>query len=580
LSNGLDARVARIAVALTEARVADAAGDPGQVLAVLEPLGSDLGRSDFASEWEVETLRARAHLRLGRLDSAKAAGREAVSMVERVRRNLSSGVLRTSFTSAKMQTYSDLVSVLLRLGETAEAFEVADAARGRSLSEHLAAADQQALALDEAATQLAEGEQLLRRIDLLVEALDQVELGAPGADDPSVADEVRDRMNRLTQARNEYEALLVSLAERDPNGAMLLHGGWTSAASVQSALEPSEALLEFMVTPDRLLAFVVTVDDIRIAESDITAEDLATRVRLARELLRSQEAGDVEARDVLTILHGTLIEPAVRAGALFDASRLIIVPHEALTYLPFAALRDGTTGRYLIEDFSLLHLPSAATLTVLRGEARTRRRSADRERPAFVLAPFPNELPATLREAEAVGASLPGAVEMIGNGATELLARKAFAQGDVVHLATHGLMNPRNPMFSRLELRRGVEGRSTDDGRLEVHELLGLAIASPLVFLSGCETGLGSAWSRQFTRGEDFATLASAFLYAGSDNVVATLWRLEDESAALFAETFYDELSRSSPVEALGRAQRSMIIHPEYASPYYWATYRLTGSGD
>ncbi len=54
-----------------------------------------------------------------------------------------------------------------------------------------------------------------------------------------------------------------------------------------------------------------------------------------------------------------------------------------------------------------------------------------------------------------------------------------------------------------------------DDGQLEVHEIIGLRVHSPLVFLSGCETGLGGAWSTGFAPGDDFATLARAFLYAG-----------------------------------------------------------------
>ncbi len=579
LVRGLDARATRAAVALTEARIADAESDPGGVLEALRPVEADLARGDYASEWEADALRARAYLRLGRLDSAAAAGRRAVSAVERVRRNLGSGVLKTAFTSARIQTYSDLVSILLRLGQSAEAFEVADAVRARALSEHLASADRGALALDEAARQLAESEQLLRRIDRLVGALDEVELGATGTGDPWVAAEARDRMSRLTAARNEYEALLVSVAERHPSAVTLLGGGWTSAASVQDALEPTEVLLEYMVTPDRLIAFVVTRDDIRIAESAISSEDLATRVRLARELLRTGSASDSGGVQVLEMLHRILIEPAARAAAIYERPRLIIVPHEVLTYLPFGALRDGTTERYLAEEFSLLHLPSAATLAVLRTNHQTRDVSSIGTNRAHVLAPFPEELPATRREAEAVRAALPGAEARMGSEATEARLRRALSQGGVVHLATHGIMNPRNPMFSRLELRKGVEGRPADDGRLEVHELLGLAINSPLVFLSGCETGLGSAWSRQFIQGEDFATLARAFLYAGSANVVATLWRLEDESAAVFAELFYRELRRASPVDALSRAQRAMIAGAEYASPYYWAAYRLSGSG-
>ncbi len=579
LGRDLDARAARLAIALTEARIADAAGVPEQVLASLSPIRADLGQGDYVAEWEAEALRARAYLRKGDLDSAADAGRRAVSMVERVRRNLASGVLRTSFSAARIQTYSDLVTVLLRLGRTAEAFEVADAVRARALSEHLAAADPEDLPFDTTAVRLAESQRLLRQIDQLVAALDSVELGALSSDQQGRAAEARDRLSRLEKVRSEYEALLVSLTEGAGSTAALLGATWTSASSVQEALQPTEVLLEYMVTPDRLVIFIITDEDIRIAESAIGSEDLATRIRLAREVLRANVLSESEGMRVLEALHRILIEPAVRAAAINDKQHLLFVPHDVLTYLPFAALRDATTGRYVAEDFFLLHLPSAATLTALRSPDR-QRAGVDHGRPRLhVLAPFPEQLPGTRREAEAIRALLTGAQTWIGNEATEGHAREALAQGGVVHLATHGVMNPRNPMFSRLELRQGVEGRSADDGRLEVHELLGLAIGAPLVFLSGCETGLGAAWSSQFVRGEDFATLARAFLYAGSDNVVATLWSLEDESAAVFAELFYRELERAASIEALARARRAMIAQDRYASPYYWAAYRLSGSG-
>ncbi len=579
LGRDLDARAPRLAIALTEARIADAAGVPEQVLAALSPIQADLGQGDYAAEWETEALRARAHLRRGDLTSAAEAGRRAVSMVERVRRNLASGVLRTSFTAARIQTYSDLVTVLLRLGRTAEAFEVADAVRARALLEHLAAADPKNLPFDTTAVQLAESQRLLRQIDQLVAALDSVQLGVLGSDEQGRATEARDRLSRLDRVRGEYEALLVSLAEGAGSAEALLGATWTSASSVQGVLQPTEVLLEYMVTPDRLVIFIVTDEDIRIAESAIGSDDLATRVRLAREVLRANVLSESEGIRVLEALHRLLIEPAVRAAAISNRHRLLFVPHDVLTYLPFAALRDATTGRYVAEDFALLHLPSAAAVTALRSLDRRRARVDDGRLRLQVLAPFPEQLPGTRREAEAIRALLAGSQTRIGSQATEGHAREALAQGGVVHLATHGVMNPRNPMFSRLELRQGVEGRSADDGRLEVHELLGLAIEAPLVFLSGCETGLGGAWSSRFVRGEDFATLARAFLYAGSDNVVATLWSLEDESAAVFAELFYRELERESPVEALARARRAMIADDRYASPYSWAAYRLSGSG-
>ena len=71
-------------------------------------------------------------------------------------------------------------------------------------------------------------------------------------------------------------------------------------------------------------------------------------------------------------------------------------------------------------------------------------------------------------------------------------------------------------MFSRLELSRVAGTRAEDDGRLEVHELLGLTIRSPLVFLSGCETGAQQEWLDDPVRGTGDLTLAQAVLSAGA----------------------------------------------------------------
>jgi CHAT domain-containing protein len=81
-------------------------------------------------------------------------------------------------------------------------------------------------------------------------------------------------------------------------------------------------------------------------------------------------------------------------------------------------------------------------------------------------------------------------------------------------------------------------------------------------------------------RGEDYTTLAQAFLQAGASNVVATLWRIEDRGAASFASAFYRHLEREQPAAALASAQREMLRSPSYAAPYYWAAYQIEGVGD
>jgi CHAT domain-containing protein len=153
-----------------------------------------------------------------------------------------------------------------------------------------------------------------------------------------------------------------------------------------------------------------------------------------------------------------------------------------------------------------------------------------------------------------------------------------LAQPEIVHIATHGALNIQNPLFSQIELARG-SGEPHDDGRLEVHEVLDMSISSVVVFLSGCETGVGTVGSTAFATGEDYTTLALAFLYAGAQNVVSTLWRIEDEGAAAFVKSYYDHLSTHGPTEALAQAQREMMSDERYGSPYYWAAYQVAGAG-
>ena len=136
-------------------------------------------------------------------------------------------------------------------------------------------------------------------------------------------------------------------------------------------------------------------------------------------------------------------------------------------------------------------------------------------------------------------------------------------------------------MFSRIEFAPGT-GAQHDNGRLEVHELLALRVSSPLVFLWGCETGVGVAWSSRYAQTDDHATLEQALLYAGARTVIATRWRIEDRGrGAVLAALFYAHLGRNSHdvAEALASAQRDLRRDPRFNAPHYWAAYAVSGSG-
>ncbi len=574
----LQAPIAGAYVALADAQIAAESRDWNRVLSAIEHDRASLGLAGSGAEATALSLESRAHAQLGHLEAALAAGRRAIATVERVRGNYASGELRTTYASQQASVYAAQVLLLLRLKKTEEAFQVADAARGRGLLDHLVAARADIRAAgDSLFAGEGEGEALLRRIDALVGKLQAGETRPPrerSASSVAISKELRDS---LLAARAEYEALVARAGSAAGGGLgpFATSEARPSLAAVTGALRPGEVLLEYFVLDDRVLVFALTSSGLTVQSTSEQAASLGSRIQLARDLLQRRD-DTASARRVLGALHDILIKPLAASGVLRNATRLVVVPHGPLVYLPFAALVDPESGQYMAERYGILKLATAASLPWLR-RPEGAHDVAPTHDAARVFAPFPDRLPATRGEAAEIARLLPSAHVYLGAEATKSNLRSALESGAVVHLATHANMNVRNPLFSQLELAPAEAGR--DNGRLEVHEILGYRVSAPLVFLSGCETALGGAWSTRFDTGEDYTTIAQTLLYAGGANVVATLWRIDDAGAAAFAAHFYRYLGPEGVAEGLARAQRAMLADPRYRSPYYWAAYEAMGSG-
>jgi CHAT domain-containing protein/tetratricopeptide (TPR) repeat protein len=586
---------ARYAMAVAQERVRNArwrdvfaAIDSARVLEAL--VGPD-----ERAEWHL--LQAQAHAGSGDAARAVEQARRAVTLVEQVRARHASGELRARYTETRARVYAELTLALLREGNVAEAFAVADAARGRTLLELLgearehrdtSATAQRARDGGGAGTGLpdnsGEGDILLRRIDALVQRLRLQEV-APRRDRSAAllasSAEMRDSLRLL---RSSYEALHAR--------ARVLPGRVATAprlADVQQVLEGRELLLEYLATPDQLIVFVVTRDDARSVRIPLRADSLAMRLSLARALMEPHH-GSEAANTLLAVLHRDLLAPALALARQMPddtrrtRDRLVIIPHGLLSALPFAALRDGRSGKPVVHDWSLLQVPNAATLVSLR-----RSPVAPHNGRIHAFAPLTTRLPATRREVRAVAALARDNVESVSSGsalhrgravvheddlATEQQLRSAVQEAGIVHVASHATVNGHNPLFSRLDLQPSAE----HDGRLEVHEILTLAVRSPLVFLSGCETAIGNVRTSRFESRDEFTSLAHAWLIAGARTVIATLWRIDDNAAAIFAGHFYEALRTQAAPEALATAQRAMLARPEHRAPYLWAAYQVVGA--
>ncbi|MCB0063424.1 MAG: CHAT domain-containing protein, partial [Caldilineaceae bacterium] len=234
-------------------------------------------------------------------------------------------------------------------------------------------------------------------------------------------------------------------------------------------------------------------------------------------------------------------------------------------YAPFSAFYDAQTGKYLAQSYAVTYAPSSTLYKQLLGK-----RNPD-DGHVLVLGNNDDQLPFAREEARTVGESL-GTTPLLGTEATESVLYEQANQLDILHVAAAGLYATREPLFGKVTLA----GDDQNDGVLEAYEIyskLDLSNAN-LVVLAGNSQPDGEP----IADGAAIQALTWAFQYAGSPAVLATNWRVDDESVATFFEHFYQHLrEKHTTAEALRLAQIEILNNPATASPYYWAAFNLYG---
>jgi CHAT domain-containing protein len=113
----------------------------------------------------------------------------------------------------------------------------------------------------------------------------------------------------------------------------------------------------------------------------------------------------------------------------------------------------------------------------------------------------------------------------------------------------------------------------SEDGLLQVREIRSLHLKAKLVTLSACNTGVGPVGEA------GVANLVNAFIEAGADSVVSTLWDLEDHATEHLVAVFYSQLAQHTrKVDALRTAQLDLLN--QGLPPYFWASFQIVGDPD
>lgn len=522
---------------------------------------------------ELHYGRARTMVAHHDLDAAALELRRALDGIERVAGRIRLSERRAGFREDKWEMYAQLALVERERGNARAAFDVSERLRARQMLD-LLAAGRVPSGVEPADSLVVLEQDLRRRIAELERALEQESRGHVQLRGPAFRQGYAGaRREELDAAQRSYQNVLLRLHEKASGFGQLIHPTTATAAAVAQRLRPDEAMLEYLVSDSTTLVFVVRNGDVKAIDLGVGRRSLASAVDFTRETIsHASHVGRQELwRAPLRRLYNQLIDPVDRTGALLGVRTLLIAPHAELHYLPFSALiSGGAPDRFLVERFDIAYVPSASAWLALVG-----RHSDARSTGLLAFAPRPDMLPASADEVAALKRLYgSGATVLTGREATESAFRERASRFAVLHLATFGVLNKHNPLFSHLVLNADAQ----HDGRLNVHELFGVPLHARLVVLSACQTALGSGALADVPAGDDWIGLVRAFLFAGADNVVATLWPVRDRPAARVMTSFYREMAAGQSLPtALALAQRHALHDPRTSDPVHWSAFTLVG---
>ncbi|HMN20116.1 MAG TPA: CHAT domain-containing protein [Ottowia sp.] len=330
--------------------------------------------------------------------------------------------------------------------------------------------------------------------------------------------------------------------------------------ALQAALRPDERMVEFHALPEYLQAWVIGPTSLESHQFPVKRDELTELVEVFRnQIVRGRRTAITNADKLGQALMAPL--------GLAPGQRVIVVPHGPLHYLPFQALR--LEGQYLIERHPISVAPSAgiALRLVQRGS-----QAAD------ALTAFGNpriedkyDLPGAEAEVSRLSRLFPQHALFTGAQATKTNFREAIAKAPLVHVAAHAQADEVDPLYSRILL-------ANEDGRhsfLEAHEVMDMKLPrTALVTLSACESGLG-----RIASGDEVLGFPRAFLSAGSEALIASLWPVSDESTEVLMSTLYGALAQGRDVQqAMQAGQLAVMRQPRMAHPFFWAPFNLTGN--
>jgi tetratricopeptide (TPR) repeat protein/CHAT domain-containing protein len=567
---------------------------------------------------EVFTLKSIAdvELDLGNLNQALTQIEAAIAIIEKLRTNIVSSDLRTSYFASVQATYGLNIDILMALhrqnpkaGHDIAAFEVSERARARSLIE----------LLNEARADIRQGvdpelgkkqRQLLQQLNTRTQyQLELFKSQFTEEQKQAIRKEIADLQTQLQEVENQIRV-------KNPRYAELTQPQPLTLKEIQQqVVDDNTILLAYWLGEERSYLWAITSTSVNTYVLPKQAE-IETAAKLFSDFLINPARMrnlSTKAAAATAALGQMLLGPV--AGEL-GQKRLVIVGDGALQYIPFSALSAPQASptdevKPLLVEHEIVNLPSASTLASIRRDIAQRqvapkavavladpvfsqddpRVNSNSQVPASTASPQAEQitrgfndrsgvalfarLPWTQQEAQKILELVPESDRFQASDFTasrETATSTQLSQYRILHFATHGFFNTLHPELSGIVLSLVDRQGKPLNGLLVTPDIFNLNLPAELIVLSGCQTGLGKE-----IRGEGLVGLTRGLMYAGASRVMVSLWSVNDRSTAELMSRFYQKMlqEKMPPAAALRAAQISMW--QEKREPHSWAAFILQG---
>ncbi len=361
-------------------------------------------------------------------------------------------------------------------------------------------------------------------------------------------------------------------------------------------IEEDRFLYIWVVKPTGEVAFQsVALNSLNTSLAELvkfSRDSLGVRGNNSNERQPEQELNPTQQKQNRQRLYQLLIEPIADLLPENEEDRVIFIPHQELFFVPFPALQDANY-KYLIEKHTILTAPSIQSLDLTR---QHQKRIKDRGLTGDVLVVGNPTMPETpvgkeqeplksLRGAETEAKRIekllnnvdPFNVQLLlGNQATETTIVQQMPNAQIIHLATHGLLDDLNAVGSPGAIALAPSGK--DDGFLTTAEIMeqhGLPDTPPLnaelIVLSACDTGRGTI------TGDGVIGLSRSLIAAGVPSVVVSLWKVDDDATTELMTEFYTNLYEKKLDKAQALRQAMLMMFKNNPDPKDWAAFTLIG---